>query len=165
MTSLSPTVLEPCPPTIHLSTSPDTLERCLRARVAMAPGEVIATFGARSVLPEPSRMTIQVDVAAHIELEPTWLRFLDHSCAPNVAVDVVRGEVVVVSPIAPGEALAYFYPSTEWAMAEPFVCRCRAPACLGIVAGASQLEPERLSGHALAPHVQRRLPSTTRAAV
>jgi len=157
------TVFEPCPSTVHLSTSPDTHERCLRARVPMAQGELLATFGARARLAEPSRMTIQIDIEEHIELEPSWLRFLEHSCAPNVAVDVERGAVNVVRPIAPGETLTYFYPSTEWAMAAPFVCRCGTPECLGIVAGASQLAPERLMGHALAPHIRRRLAHTSSA--
>jgi hypothetical protein len=33
----------------------------------------------------------------------------------------------------PGDELRCFYPSTEWAMAEGFDCKCGAPECLGFI--------------------------------
>ncbi|MFO0746292.1 MAG: SET domain-containing protein-lysine N-methyltransferase [Myxococcota bacterium] len=106
---------------------------------------------------QPERLTVQVEDDYHIELDPTWLRFLEHSCAPNVALDMPTGRVVALRAIAPGEVLAYFYPSTEWEMAAPFVCRCGSPECLGTIAGASRLPLSALTGRWLAPHIARRL--------
>jgi hypothetical protein len=155
--TLNPTVLEPSPPGFQISTDPDTSERCIRARSAFEVGDVIATFAAREIHASPDRLTVQVDEATHIELDPTWLRFLEHACEPNVALDVSSGRVVAVRAIAPGEVLAYFYPSTEWEMAAPFLCRCGSSQCLGHIAGASQLPLTALVGRRLAPHIARRL--------
>lgn len=67
------------------------------------------------------------------------LRYINHSCEPNIVVDVDRWEVVALRPIAAREELVCFYPSTEWAMAAPFDCVCGSPLCIGWVAGARAL--------------------------
>lgn len=48
-----------------------------------------------------------------------------------------------------GDELTYFYPSTEWAMAQPFHCRCGAGAavCKGWIVGAAQMPVEALHGY------------------
>lgn len=158
--TLNPLVLEATDPAFQIVMDPESQERCVRTRQPFAPGDVLATFAAKHTHPEPARLTVQVDDGQHIELDPSWLRFLEHACAPNVALDVVNGCVIAVRPIAVGEVLAYFYPSTEWEMAAPFVCRCGAPECLGVVTGAARIASERphvLARHWLAPHVARRL--------
>jgi len=162
--ALTPIVPEPSSPGVQICTDPESSERCLRARVAFAPGDVLVSFGARMTHLEPARLTVQVDERCHIELDPSWLSYLEHGCAPNVALDLTggtSGRVVCLLPIAVGDVLTYFYPSTEWDMAAPFVCRCGAAACLGVVTGAARLAldaPEVLRRHWLAPHIVRRLP-------
>jgi hypothetical protein len=59
--------------------------------------------------------------------------------------------------IDPGDELRCFYPSTEWAMAEGFDCRCGAPECLGFIAGASRTPPETLRRYELSAVVRERL--------
>ena len=86
-----------------------------------------------------------------------FLSFVNHGCEPNVAFDVERSALIALSPIAPGDELTFFYPSTEWAMASPFDCVCGSPRCLGRVAGRA---PPRVPARApwasrLAPHIVR----------
>lgn len=45
-----------------------------------------------------------------------------------------------------GDELTFFYPSTEWDMAQPFDCHCGSENCLGKVRGASELTREELEG-------------------
>lgn len=48
--------------------------------------------------------------------------------------------------IEPGDALTFFYPSSEWKFDRPFDCLCGAPkdVCLGIVQGAEPIDHKRL---------------------
>ena len=102
-------------------------------------------------------MTVQVSEREHIELSPAFLRFINHSCDPNVAFDVERWSLVALSPIAPRDELTFFYPSTEWTMASPFDCACQSPRCLKTIAGASRAPAGALAGRVLAPHIKRLL--------
>jgi hypothetical protein len=45
-----------------------------------------------------------------------------------------------------GDELTFFYPSTEWNMAQPFDCHCESESCLGKVRGASELTREEVEG-------------------
>ena len=48
--------------------------------------------------------------------------------------------------LAPGDELTFFYPSTEWAMAQTFRCTCGSPACKGLIGGAKDMTPTQLAG-------------------
>ena len=90
--------------------------RRVSALVAARKGESLATFhGAR--IPHPTRYTVQVGVFEHLQLEPEPLRYINHSCHPNVTFDVRQMMIRALRPIAPGDEIVYFYPSTEWDMA------------------------------------------------
>ena len=52
--------------------------------------------------------------------------------------------------------LVYFYPSTEWHMAQPFFCACGASDCLGRIDGAARLTDAQLAPYALSPFVKAR---------
>lgn len=43
-----------------------------------------------------------------------------------------------------GDALTFFYPSTEWRMDGQFECLCGGEKCLGMVKGAEDLSREDL---------------------
>jgi hypothetical protein len=92
-----------------------------------------------------------VDATSHVEVGV--LSSLNHSCDPNVRLDTCRMLVVAEREIAPGEEITYFYPSTEWDMAEPFECRCGSRNCLGVVRGAKHLSPEVLGRYFVNQHV------------
>lgn len=52
-----------------------------------------------------------------------------------------------------GDVLTFFYPSTEWDMAQPFECKCGEEKCLGWIKGAKELEPEVLKEYFMNEHV------------
>jgi hypothetical protein len=64
---------------------------------------------------------------------------LNHFCIPNTLIDTENLSVIAARAISVGEELTFFYPSTEWEMARPFICLCKTPGCLGLVAGAKFL--------------------------
>jgi hypothetical protein len=128
-------------------------------------GEIFTSFESLAVEDCPSRMTVQVSEHTHITLDPPSLAYINHSCAPNLHFEVVRGIIIVIKPIFAGDEVAFFYPSTEWSMAAPFDCHCGAPRCLGRIAGASQLPASALRGRPLAAHIQRLLASAERSVV
>ncbi|KAG8922751.1 hypothetical protein FRC02_011628 [Tulasnella sp. 418] len=77
------------------------------------------------------------------------LYYVNHSCDPNVVFDVTSSNpddwhFRALKDIKSGEELRYFYPATEWEMAQPFECDCKAENCLGLVSGAYKLSREEL---------------------
>src|SRR5262249_3676529 len=70
--------------------------------------------------------------------------------------DVVNRVIVARRPISAGHELRFDYNTTEWEMAESFVCNCGMPWCVGVVLGFAYLSPARrqmLLGDA-APHIR-----------
>lgn len=57
----------------------------------------------------------------------------NHSCAPNTAY--VGLDVVATREIAPGEELTLDYGDLLDEGSEPFMCRCGAPGCRGLIRG------------------------------
>lgn len=117
----------------------------LHALRSFAPGEIVVPLEGRLVL-QPTRFTIQVGALAHLdpisERTSPW-SYLNHGCDPNVAIDVQRRAIVARRPIAAGDELRFDYHTTEWALAEPFVCNCGTPACVGVTMGFAHLSPVR----------------------
>ncbi|MCJ1286206.1 hypothetical protein MMC26_005551 [Xylographa opegraphella] len=87
-----------------------------------------------------SYSSVQASRTLHIELNSALL-YIDHSCAPSLEFDMARFEVRVARnrPLREGDKLTFFYPSTEWAMAQPFECRCGSDGCLGTIRGAGEM--------------------------
>lgn len=48
----------------------------------------------------------------------------------------------------------FFYPSTEWHMAQPFDCFCGTPSCRGRIAGARDMPRAQLEGLWLNGHIR-----------
>lgn len=77
---------------------------------------------------------------------------------PTLEFDMARFEIRVVKdrPLREGDELSFFYPSTEWRMAQPFDCRCGAPKgiCLNRMAGAESLSDIVLGHYWLKKHIE-----------
>jgi uncharacterized membrane protein len=128
------------------------------ARRPFESGQVVLSLEGR-VLSRPTRHTIQLGPNAHLEssAEPpaAWV-YLNHSCDANAVVDVSSSVVIARRPIALGEELRIDYHATEWELAEPFVCGCGAPDCVGLVRGAKHASPLRQQGlvSTASPHIR-----------
>ncbi|KAJ5112781.1 hypothetical protein N7532_000826 [Penicillium argentinense] len=98
--------------------------------------------------------SVQTGPDTHIELNSD-LVYCNHSCAPSLVFDMSRMEVRVVDdrPLHKGDALTFFYPSTEWEMDQPFQCTCGAAECRGWISGAQSMAPEVLDEYWLNPHI------------
>ena len=100
--------------------------------------------------------SVQTGSDSHIELNSD-LVYCNHSCAPSLVFDMGRMEVRVVDnrPLKTGDALTFFYPSTEWEMDQPFQCTCGAGegVCRGWISGAKTMSNEELNGYWLNGHI------------
>ena len=63
--------------------------------------------------------------------------------------------VVDNKPLKKGDALTFFYPSSEWEMDQPFNCVCGAGdnICKGWISGAKTMSNEELEGYWLNNHI------------
>lgn len=131
---------------------------CLHAARSFAPGEIVFPLEGQLVR-RPTRLTIQVGIDAHLdpvsERTSPW-GSLNHGCDPNVAIDVQRRAIVARRPIAAGNELRFDYNTTEWELAESFVCNCGAPWCVGVAMGFAHLSPtrQRVLLRDAAPHIR-----------
>ncbi|OJD25553.1 hypothetical protein ACJ73_03078 [Blastomyces percursus] len=129
---------------------------------------LIAKNTSTTLASEKDYSTVQISAAHHIRLNSDLL-YCNHSCDPNVRFvtstlalpnvgleEQVSGAIEVWSTrdILAGEELRFFYPSTEWEMAQPFRCSCGADKCLGLVHGAKKVSTEVLRRYWLSGHVE-----------
>ena len=132
----------------------------LHATIGFRQGEVIVAFHAGCTQSFPSYLTVQTGIHEHITLKPDFLQYVNHSCDPNVFFDTTNMQFRSLKNISPGEELCFFYPSTEWDMAQPFTCKCNTPSCLKEIKGAAFLPEEILLKHQLTDFIRRQLKIT-----
>ncbi len=137
-----------------------TKEKSLHATVAYNKGDVFATFEALEIMQYPNKYTVQVNEDIHIILYPEFLQYINHSCHPNIFFDTEKMELSSLREIAPGDEFTFFYPSTEWAMAEPFNCFCDASNCLHEIQGASFLPQETIPNYKFTDFIMQKLNNT-----
>ncbi|MBC7849942.1 MAG: SET domain-containing protein-lysine N-methyltransferase [Chitinophagaceae bacterium] len=121
------------------------------------PGDVLCSFHAGEIVSTPTYLTVQTGTDRHITLRPEFLQYINHSCDPNVFFDTTTLQLMCLKPIGEGEEFTFFYPSTEWEMAQPFVCQCQSPQCLQLIQGASYLSPETLDKYRLTDFIHQQL--------
>jgi SET domain len=100
---------------------------------------------------------VQVGIDRHIMLQPEHLQYINHSCDPNVFFDTYTMQVIALRPIDEGNEMTFFYPSTEWDMAQPFTCYCGSHRCLGEIKGAAHINGEVISQYRLTRFIQQQL--------
>lgn len=101
----------------------------------------------------------------HFELNSDLL-FINHSCKPNVGFDLSAPRTstadyprewhikTLARGLQAGDALTFFYPSTEWDMQQGFNCQCGEKECLGMIKGAKHLKREQLDAQEwINPHI------------
>ncbi|WP_347557440.1 SET domain-containing protein-lysine N-methyltransferase [Robbsia sp. KACC 23696] len=116
--------------------------------------DILAQLNWTDAVDAPTRWTVQLGPRKHAELLPPILSWSNHSCDPNIAMDIGANVVRALRDIANGDDLVWFYPSTEWKMIESFQCECGTKSCLGLIDGAETLAAEVLSRYRLSPNVE-----------
>ena len=119
--------------------------------------ETITAFSAETISQEPTYLTLQTGEGRHITLSPAFLQFVNHSCDPNVFFDTTAMKLIALKEILPGEELVFFYPSTEWEMAQPFECLCGSERCLGRISGAAHMPLKTLMNYRLTAFIRQQL--------
>jgi hypothetical protein len=99
---------------------------------------------------------LQIGASLHIDSGTAEWRFIEHSCAPNLAMDFRDWSFRANRDIAARERLTFNYLTTEARTAAPFECRCGESGCFGMIAGFEKLAPgfkKRLRDQS-APHLR-----------
>lgn len=156
-------------PTWQQPSHPDRLEvvpgdrpysSSARSLISLPAGALFARITTATPAPADTYTSVGDGVGSRIELNSD-LVYCNHSCDPSLVFDMALMEVRVADgrPLQAGDALTFFYPSSEWAMVQPFRCECGAGEgrCLGWIAGASQIELAVLGRYWLNYHIQEQL--------
>lgn len=105
--------------------------------------------------------SVQVGENEHIELNSD-LVYCNHSCDPSIIFDTAKSEVRVSDKRAlqVGDALTFWYPSSEWEMDQPFDCTC--PQCCksekpNRISGAKTTDVNELKRQYINPHIRKLL--------
>lgn len=114
---------------------------------------IIHDFSAREFVKSPTYLSVQIDIDKHIHLSPDYLQYINHSCNPNLFFDTNKGQIIAINDISENEELTFFYPSTEWSMAQAFDCFCGDKNCLGTISGAVNLSKQQLKQYKINHHI------------
>lgn len=139
--------------------NPGTGEKSLHATAFFDKEDVICSFSAERTQDAPTYLTVQTGPEKHIILQPEFLQFINHSCNPNVFFDTTAMELIALKEIQPGDELLFFYPSTEWDMAQPFDCFCASNNCLRRIKGAAHLTTNEIAQYRLTAFIHEQLKS------
>lgn len=127
------------------------------SKISLPVGALFARITSATYTPHQTYSSIQIGRDVNLELNSD-LVFINHGCNPSLEFDMARFEIRVVKdrPLHEGDELSFFYPSTEWRMAQPFDCRCDAPKgiCLKSIEGAENLSDAVLGRYWLNKHIE-----------
>jgi len=93
-------------------------------------------------LPEATRFTVQVDKETHVDVQAP-LKYTNHSCEANCRFDFDTWSLVATQDIKARNFITFNYLTTEFDMAEGFVCLCRKNSCIGEVKGFKHLDDKK----------------------
>lgn len=125
--------------------------------MAFMPGDIVCNFNAETTQNFATYLTVQTGANSHITLMPSFLQYINHSCVPNVFFDTSTWQLVCIREMQQGDEFTFFYPSTEWEMAQPFVCNCGHAQCLQLINGASHLSVATLSKYKLTDFIRQQV--------
>jgi hypothetical protein len=136
---------------------PSNGHHAIKALKFFPAGAIVQVFSAKEQLQQPSYLSVQIADHQHIHLFPECLQYTNHSCDPNTFFDTETGEIIAIKNIQENDELTFFYPATEWAMAQAFSCFCGADNCLGQIQGAAYLDYETISKYRFSSYIQKKL--------
>lgn len=86
------------------------------------------------LLPYRSRHTRQLAPGIHLH-DPHFCGLLDHSCDPNVFIDMSELWIWALKDIKKGDRLSVDFAATEDKLQRQFACRCGCYNCRGWIVG------------------------------
>lgn len=99
---------------------------------------------------DPERYSVQVGPDRHQAFTNEPDDYLNHGCRPNVRVEPDLMHVVALRDINLAEEIRFNYNTSEWELAEPFLCTCDGRPSW--IAGFAHLHPaEQAALHPLLP--------------
>ncbi|KAH8601047.1 hypothetical protein B0O99DRAFT_610180 [Bisporella sp. PMI_857] len=146
MAPLTPTWKQPSHPEIQkvlFAKNPHDYMTKSISKISLEPFAIYAKFEFPpcTEASEATYATVQTGKDEHLNLNSD-LVYINHSCEPSLIFDTAKMQIIVgPRGLKAGDELTFFYPSTEWAMAQGFACICAAPSCRGFIAGAKSLAP------------------------
>jgi SET domain len=141
----------------EIRTDATTGVRSLFAKQTFKTNDVISNFTWEEEFENPTYLTVQIDENKHIELQPTFLECINHSCEPNAFFDTTKKQLICIKPINTGEEFTFFYPSAEWNMDQPFECLCGSKDCIGFVRGALHLNEKQRKHYRFTDFIQQKM--------
>jgi hypothetical protein len=132
-------------------------EKALVSNQNFQKGDIVTEFEAENTSHSPSYLTLQTGEHLHITLKPAFLQYINHSCNPNVFFNTSSMQLVALKEICIGDEFVFFYPSTEWKMAQPFDCYCGSKNCLQHISGAISLPTYIISSYDFTDFIQHKL--------
>lgn len=157
--SLTPTWKQPSHPELFEVVGSDKAFGSYAISLVSLPAGVHFTkITNHSFVDERTYATVQACSDRNITLNSD-LRYINHSCDPALEFDLSRFEVRVSrsKALTKGDLLTFFYPSTEYEMAQSFNCRCNTPRCKGRIAGAGLMDLNDLQEYWLNEHIEHQL--------
>lgn len=139
-----------------------TQQHGLFALRAYEKGDIIIAFDAAKIVDTPNYLTVQVSDTKHIHLSPEYLQYVNHCCAPNVIFNTSKMVLECIDDISIGEELCFFYPATEWEIAQTFQCLCGSSNCIGLIQGAANISLDILKQYTLTDFIKNKLAQRVR---
>ncbi|KAL0471058.1 hypothetical protein QR685DRAFT_273203 [Neurospora intermedia] len=157
MAPIKPHWVQPShPDRLHLIVNEAEFTSKSISKIALPPFALFAKLEFPPCTPadKPTYATVQCGRDKHLDLNSDLL-YINHSCEPSLIFDTGNMNVIAgPKGIQIGEELTFFYPSTEWTMAQPFDCLCAKPTCRGRISGARDMTDAQLSGAWLNGHIR-----------
>jgi hypothetical protein len=145
---------------LEVKTSGGSFRSWAASKVDLPPGALFARLsGIHQQIPQ-SYSTTQAGRDLHVELNSN-IHFTNHSCDPTLEWHMDKFEIRVRSDRAlkKGEMLSFFYPSTDWTLAQPFDCWCGAGdgKCCKRIEGAGKMDEAVLKRYWLNGYIEKLL--------
>lgn len=158
-TSIEPSWAQPShPDLINVVKSDLSFASYATSLVSLPAGAHFASITNHHYVSSRSYITVEAPDGQHIDLNSD-LFYTNHSCDPALEFDVTKMEIRVSQhrALSEGDVLTFFYPSTEYHIAQPFHCHCKAKQCKGRILGAGDMGLGQLDGYWLNRHVEDQL--------
>ncbi|KAK1147895.1 hypothetical protein N8T08_000410 [Aspergillus melleus] len=158
LTTTTTTTPKETPPThpnkLHVHRSPKPFASGAISQIALPAGSLFTPITG-TTSSHKAYTSVQTGRDSHIELNSD-LVYCNHSCAPTLDFDMGKMEVRVVADrdLKVGDALTFFYPSSEWDMDQAFECKCGAESCKEYIKGAKDMSRDQLKGYWLNEHIR-----------